>query len=186
MIKLASFRPEFFDNNGDQGNIEVLKAQLAAVGAAFEVSDDCLGADFLLIGDSSIAVHEHFEAELTALLPELKMRLVAGKPTLLVGRSWEYLAPLLDLPLTQGERVSKFVQLRVLDLEVFGYHNSTVVEPRFFSSGAFIGTTLFGPLLAKNPTVLKLIGTALGVEFEGDYFKESERLAKLVREATTF
>jgi hypothetical protein len=61
-----------------------------------------------------------------------------------------------------------------------------VVEPRFFVSGAFIGTTLFGPLLAKNPSVLKLLGSSLGVEFEGEFFSESERLANLVREATTF
>ena len=186
MIRIASFRPEFFDNNGDQGNIEALVAELTAVGAAFEISEDCVGADFLLIGDSSIAAHEHFEAELSALLPELKLRLTAGKPTLLVGRSWEYFAPLLGVILTHGERISKFVQLRVSEHEVIGYHNSTVIEPRFFVSGAFMGTTLFGPLLAKNPSLLKLLGNSLGVKFDSAHFKESERLAKLVREATTF
>ncbi len=186
MITIASFRPEYFDNNGDQGNITVLQAQLGAIGAAFEVTETCLGADFLMVGDSSIAVHEHFEKELLELVPELKLRLTAGKPTLLVGRSWEFFAPLLGIQVTSGERTSKFFELRVAEHEVIGYHNSTLVEPKFYISGAFIGTTLFGPLLAKNPSVLKLIGSALGVEFDGDYFRESERLARLVREATTF
>jgi CobQ-like glutamine amidotransferase family enzyme len=186
MIKLASFKPEFFDNNGDQGNIAVLATHLSAIGQAFELSGDCNESDFLMIGDSSIAVHEHYQRELSELLPELKLRLLAGKPTLLVGRSWEYFAPLLGVELSQGSRESKFVQLKVANHEVIGYHNSTVVEPRFFISGAFIGTTLFGPLLAKNPSVLKLLGSSLGVEFEGEFFRESERLANLVREATTF
>jgi hypothetical protein len=174
MIKLASFKPEYFDNNGDQGNLEVLAAHLVAAGQAFEVTTECSGSDFLLIGDSAIASHEHFQADLKDLLPELKLRLLAGKPTLLVGRSWEFFAPLLGVELSQGTR------------EVIGYHNSTVVEPRFFISGAFIGTTLFGPLLAKNPSVLKMLGSALGVQFEGEYFSEGERLANLVREGTIF
>jgi hypothetical protein len=186
MIKLASFKPEFFDNNGDQGNLEVLAAHLVAAGKAFEVTTECSGSDFLLIGDSAIASHEHFQAELNDLLPELKLRLLAGKPTLLVGRSWEFFAPLLGVELSQGTRESKFVKLRVSEHEVIGYHNSTVVEPRFFISGAFIGTTLFGPLLAKNPSVLKMLGSALGVQFEGKYFSEGERLANLVREGTIF
>ena len=186
MMKLSSFKPEFFDNNGDQGNLEVLTAQLAAIGQEFEVTDDCTAADFLLVGDTSIAAHEHFLTDLTDLLPELKLRLLAGKPTLLVGRSWEFFGPLLGIALSHGTRDSKFVQLRVSGHEVIGYHNSTVVEPRFFVSGAFIGTTLFGPLLAKNPGVLELLGSALGVQFDGDYFKQSEKLANQVREATIF
>ena len=186
MIKLATFRPEFFDNNGDQGNLEVLTAQLIASGQAFEVTEDCQGSDFLMIGDSSIAVHENFQDELRDLLPQLKLRLIAGKPTLLVGRSWEFFAPLLGVELSHGVRESQFVQLKVSDHEVIGYHNSTVVEPRVFISGAFMGTTLFGPLLAKNPSVLIMLGASLGVQFDGEYFRESERLANLVREATTF
>lgn len=186
MIKLASYRPEFFNNNGDQGNLEVLAAHLKAVGASFEISDDLVGSDFLLIGDSSIAAHDHFESELSALLSELRVRLLAGKPTLLVGRSWEYFSPMLGVELSHGERASKFFEVKVSEHDVLGYHNSTVVEPKFFISGAFLGTTLFGPLLAKNPSVLKLIGLSLGVNFEGKFFEESVRLAKLVREATTF
>ena len=186
MITLASYRPEFFNNNGDQGNLEVLAAHLKAVGVPFVVSDELVGSDFLLIGDSSIAAHDHFETELNALLPELKLRLLAGRPTLLVGRSWEYFAPLLGVELSHGERASKFFEVKVSEHEVLGYHNSTVIEPKFFVTGSFMGTTLFGPLLAKNPSVLKLIGLSLGVNFEGEFFDESVRLAKLVREETTF
>ncbi len=186
MITIASFKPEYFDNNGDQGNITALIAQLNSVAAPFERTDVCVGADFLMVGDSSIAAHEHFEKDLLELLPELKLRLKAGKPTLLVGRSWEIFAPLLGIRVTNEERISKFFELRVAEHEVIGYHNSTLLEPKFFISGAFIGTTLFGPLLAKNPSVLKLIGTSLGVDFDREFFRESERLARQVREAITF
>ena len=186
MIRLSSFRPEYFDNNGDQGNISVLGSQFEALSVPFEVSEDCIGSDFLLVGDSSIAAHAHFEAELLELLPEIRMRHLAGKPTLLVGRSFEFFAPHLGLELKIGDRESKFVKLRVQEHEVFGYHNSTVLEPRFYISGGFIGTTLFGPLLAKNPSVLKMLAGALGVELKGDFFEEGSRLANLVRETTTF
>ena len=186
MIKLASFRPEYFDNNGDQANLSVLIAHLTAVSVDFEVTQELVGSDFLLVGDSSIAAHNHFQAELMTLVPELKMRLMAGKPTLLVGRSYEFFAPLLGIELTHGERESKFVKIRVAHHEVVGYHNSAVLEPRFFISGAFVGTTLFGPVLAKNPSVLGAIGQALGAEFKGEFFERSEQLANLVRDATTF
>jgi hypothetical protein len=92
----------------------------------------------------------------------------------------------LGIDLKQGERESKFVSLRVLDHEVFGYHNSTVFEPRLQISGSFIGTTLFGPLFAKNPMLLKMIASSLGVELKGDYFERSVDLANKVREATIF
>jgi len=186
VIKLASFRPEYFDNNGDQGNISVLAAQFEAINVSYEVSQDCLGSDFMLVGDGSIAAHAHFENELLALLPEIKSRYLAGKPTLLVGRSFEFFAPLLGIDLRTGERESKFVKLRVQEHEVFGYHNSTVLEPRVFISGAFIGTTLFGPLLAKNPSVLKMLALSLGVELHGEFFEEGSRLANHVKDATTF
>ena len=186
MIKLSSFKPEYFDNNGDQGNMAVITAQLTALNIQFETTSDYQGSDFLLVGDCSIAVLGHFDSELTDLLAELKMRYLAGKPTLLVGRTYEYFAPLLGIDLKHGDRESKFVSLKVMDQEVFGYHNSTVLEPRLKITGSFIGTTLFGPLLAKNPMVLKMLLSSLGVELQGGYFEESVRLAKNVREATTF
>ncbi|MEY4560109.1 MAG: hypothetical protein RL460_86, partial [Actinomycetota bacterium] len=39
---------------------------------------------------------------------------------------------------------------------------------------------------AKNPSILKQLAQALGVELSGEFFEESERLANLVRETTTF
>ena len=53
MIRLSSFRPDFFDNNGDQGNISVLSSQFEALGVPFEITQDYVGSDFLLVGDSS-------------------------------------------------------------------------------------------------------------------------------------
>lgn len=186
MITLASFQPQYFDNNGDQSNVEVLRSHLVAIGVDVQITSECEGADFLLIGDSSIAAHSHFETELLGLLPEIKDRFALGKPTLLVGRSWEFYAPLLGLEIESGDRESTFVKLLVAGHEVIGYHNSTLLKPRFAINGSFIGTTLFGPLLAKNPSVLKLVAAGLGFELVGAFFDESQRLANLVRETTTF
>lgn len=186
MITLASFEPAMFNNNGDQGNLTALQAQLAAVDAQFSLVSDLENCDFLLIGDSSIAVHEHYRPQLDGLLPTLKLRLLAGKATLIVGRSFEYLAPKLGINLLHAERESKFVKLKVAEHEVFGYHNSTVVEPKFYLAGAFVGTTLFGPVIPKNPSLMAMLAKALGVELTGSYFEQSAVLADKVRESTTF
>lgn len=186
MIRLASFRPRFFDNNGDQGNITVIAAHLRSQGLVFEINEDITGSDFALVGDCSIAVLDEFRDELLALVPVLKLRLTAGLPTLLVGRSYEFLAEHLGIDLISGARESNFVSVQVLGHQVIGYHNSPVTEPRVFVSGAFIATTLFGPLLAKNPSLLELTLRSLGAETSNGFYLECLDLAEKVRSATTF
>ena len=62
-----------------------------------------------------------------------------------------------------GERVSEFRTVKSDGVEVSGYRNSTLVSDDLFIRGAFVGTTLFGPVLAKNPQLLSRIADALGV-----------------------
>jgi CobQ-like glutamine amidotransferase family enzyme len=165
MIKLATFMPEYFNNNGDQGNIEVLSKQLQWRGSQHRVSTTVFeDADFLLVGDASRAVMREFEAKLAELTDLISDRLKAGKATLLVGSSHEYFCSKIpELPrLKPLARVSEFREVTSGTLKVFGYRN-TEIDLDLFVEKAFISTSLFGPVLAKNQNLLDLVLGAMGV-----------------------
>jgi CobQ-like glutamine amidotransferase family enzyme len=158
--------PEYFNNNGDQGNIEILERQLSWRGLAFTTSSTQFeSADFLLVGDASRAAMRHFETDVTEMVPVLQSRLAQGSPTLLVGSAFEFFcARVQGLPaLGSVARASEFRSVRVGEVEAFGYRNSQS-DRDLFISGAFVGTTLFGPVLAKSPELLALILESLGVQ----------------------
>lgn len=166
MITLSTFMPEYFNNNGDQGNIEILERQLSWRGLAFTTSSNQFdSADFLLVGDASRAAMRHFDTALTEMVPVLQSRLTQGSPTLLVGSAFEFFcARVPGLPALRSlARASEFRSVREGEVEAFGYRNSQS-DRDLFISGAFIGTTLFGPFLAKSPEVLALILESLGVQ----------------------
>lgn len=165
MIKLATFMPEYFNNNGDQGNIEVLAKQLEWRGIQHSVtSTDFVDSDFLLVGDGSRAVMREFEADLDEIMELLQSRLSSGKATLLVGSSHEYFCSKLPgLPaLKTHSRVSEFREVSFGGQKAFGYRNSDK-DIDLFIDNAFISTTLFGPLLAKNQKILDLVLLSMGV-----------------------
>jgi CobQ-like glutamine amidotransferase family enzyme len=67
---------------------------------------------------------------------------------------------------------------------VIGYKNSELFGAEVFISGAFVGTQLYGPILAKNPDLLELILRGLGAEA---VFEESDLgLIAEVRSRTIF
>jgi CobQ-like glutamine amidotransferase family enzyme len=165
MIKLATFMPEYFNNNGDQGNIEVLKKQLEWRGVEFSLSSSDLDdSDFLLVGDGSRAVMREFESDLSSLSALLQERLDTGKATLLVGSSHEYFCSKLPgLPnLKTLSRVSEFREVTSGSQKAFGYRN-TDKDIDLFVDRAFISTSLFGPVLAKNQNLLNLVLASMGV-----------------------
>ena len=165
MIKLATFMPEYFNNNGDQGNIEVLAKQLEWRGIQHSVtSTEFADSDFLLVGDGSRAVMREFEADLAAITNLLQERLINGKATLLVGSSHEYFCSKLSgLPkLRTLSRVSEFREVTSGSQNAFGYRNSDK-DIDLFVVKAFISTTLYGPLLAKNQNLLDLVLSSMGV-----------------------
>ena len=186
MIKIFSFEPELFNNNGDQGNIEVLQSVLVAEGMDVQNTQNLVECDFVLIGDCSLAVLDKFKDSLNALTSTLKDRLEKGLPTLIIGRPFELLASNLGIQLEIGTRVSKFIEAEFEGIRVWGYHNSEVESPKFFINGAFIGSTLFGPLLAKNPEVLELLLSELGVKPKSDFYRRGVELAEKARQSTTF
>jgi CobQ-like glutamine amidotransferase family enzyme len=83
---------------------------------------------------------------------------------LLVGSSHEYFCSKLPgLPkLKTLSRVSEFREVTSGGQIAFGYRNSDK-DIDLFVEQAFISTTLFGPLLAKNQNVLDLVLSSMGV-----------------------
>ena len=165
MTHYFSFHHEHFDNNGDQGNLAVLKYFLTEQAVAFEESGELASADFVLIGDASRAAIREYGDELLDLASALQARHDAGLPTLLVGSSYEFLASQvtwLDSP-KLGSVVSEFRTVVTDEAgPVVGYRNSSISELDFVRNGDFIATTLFGPILAKNPNLLDQMLVACG------------------------
>ena len=165
MTRYFSFHGEYFDNNGDQGNLSVLKYFLAKQAVLFDETDELASADFVLVGDASRASIREYGEELLDLAPALQARYDAGLPTLVVGSSYEFLASQvtwLDTP-KLGSVVSEFRSVITDEAgPVLGYRNSAITDLDFVRSGDFIATTLFGPIMAKNPKLLDQMLVACG------------------------
>jgi CobQ-like glutamine amidotransferase family enzyme len=160
-----SFHSEHFDNNGDQGNLSVLRYFLAKQDVAFDEAGELASADFVLVGDASRAAMREYGDELLGLASVLKVRHDTGLPTLLVGSSYEFLASQvtwLETP-GRGSVVSEFRSVVTDEAgPVVGYRNSSILDLDFVRNGDFIATTLFGPILAKNPNLLDQMLVACG------------------------
>lgn len=165
MTRYFSFHKEHFDNNGDQGNLGVLKFFLSQQSVSFDEVSELASADFVLVGDASRAALREYGKELLDIAPALQARHVSGLPTLLIGSSYEFLASQVEwLETPRRGRVASEFRTIVTDEAgpVLGYRNSSLVELDFVRSGDFIATTLFGPILAKNPTLLDQMLLACG------------------------
>lgn len=162
MIRVFSFRPEYFNNNGDQGNLEALSHFTNQTVELVELEK----ADFALFGDGSRAAIREFTSELEGLVPELQKRLDTGAPTLLVGSAYEFFAPRLSgLPvLKYGKRVSEFRDVSAGSIDVKGYRNTEVIDEDLYVSGHFIATMMYGPVLAKNIGLLDHVAKGLSLE----------------------
>ena len=161
MIRIFSFEPKYFNNNGDQGNLEVISFLLRSSGVDYQLSDSVKGADFVLVGDASRAVINHFKDELHELRPSIVDRYSLGQATLIVGSAYEFFARDLGLSTKGIQRRSGFVTTAE---GFFGYQNTDVDLPAVFTNDAFLATNLFGPVLAKNPDLLGVIASALGIQ----------------------
>jgi hypothetical protein len=127
-------------------------------------SAEFIEADFLLVGDGSRAVMREFESDLSAMTDLVAERLGGGKATLLVGSSHEYFCSKLpELPdLKTLSRVSEFREVTSGNHKAFGYRN-TDKDVDLFIKEAFISTSLYGPILAKNQNLLDLVLSSMGV-----------------------
>ncbi|MDG2497070.1 MAG: hypothetical protein P8M68_02675 [Aquiluna sp.] len=158
MKSYFSFKPEHFNNNGDQGNIDVI-GHFADLQNVDLVKTDVLeNADFVLFGDASQAAMKHYEDDLGDFVESLKLRLENGLPTLLVGSCFELFWPLLTgVGFERSARVSEFRSVSSEAGVILGYRNSTVSNDDFIINRGFVGTTFFGPVLSINPELLNRI-----------------------------
>jgi len=161
VIKTFAFMPEHFNNNGDQGNIEVLAAELSAAKATHKFIGEIERADFVLFGDASRAAIRHYESELKVMRPLVRERFSKGLATLLVGSCYEFFAGDLGLELRKVTRRSEFVAG-----EYFGYRNTEYDLAPVTRNGLFVATSLYGPFLAKNPSYLSELLVGLGAKPE--------------------
>jgi len=182
IIRTWSYRPEFFNNNSDQANLLVLSRQLQWRGIEAEPTADLELADFVLIGDGSRAAVRQFATELEELAPKISKRFHDGSPTLIVGSAFEFfLDKIPELgSKTRGERSSEFRVAKELGVEAYGYRNTDLMTDLKIN-GSFVATTLYGPVLAKSPQVLKLILKGLGIAKELDQALAAE-LSELVQQ----
>jgi CobQ-like glutamine amidotransferase family enzyme len=67
--------------------------------------------------------------------------------------------------LKNAPRVSQHREVSFGDLRVFGYKNNEI-DVDFFIEQAFISTSLFGPILAKNENLLNIVLSSMGVTTE--------------------
>ena len=79
----------------------------------------------------------------------------------MVGSAYEFFAAEMGLSPKVVKRESKFV---TSSEGYFGYRNSDKDLPVCLVKESFIGTTLFGPVLAKNPQLLERVLNAVGAE----------------------
>ena len=149
--------PEHFNNNGDQGNIEVLSIELKAAKVEHAAIDKIEKSDCIMFGDASRAAMRHYKSELEGYRPLVRERFSEGLATLLVGSSYEFFAKDLGLELRQVARKSEFV-----NGDYFGYRNTEYDLKPVTRNGLFVATSLYGPFLAKNPSYLSELLIGLG------------------------
>ena len=165
MIKLAGLFSDHLNLNGDFGNLQVLDQQLSWRAMPHEIvsventEDLVVAPNFILIGHGSEAAWADIESNFVALIPRLRELLSAGATILAVSTGFEMAAKHgLINGVTVGAidaRISKFAITQDDSGDVLGYVNTDTDLPAIYREGSFIGTTLHGPLLAKNSDLLE-------------------------------
>jgi lipid II isoglutaminyl synthase (glutamine-hydrolysing) len=197
MIRLGLLFPEHLNLNGDFGNLEVLSRQLEWRGHAHELveitqkSQLDSGLNFLLIGHGSEAAWADIAEQFTKMQEGISGLISAGVPVLAVSSGF---ANLVSRGLVPGlsvspiaDRISKFEIVIDQGSEVLGYVNVDNNLPPIHRSGSLIGTTLHGPILAKNThlleSVLAQIADSAGETLQANQdAKKAGLLADLVAE----
>ncbi len=164
MIRLGRLFPKHLNLNGDFGNLEVLSRQLGWRGLESEIVDICVAddivddLDFILVGHGSEAAWQDILNDFRQLEAKLLTLKAKGVVILAVSTGFEHS---VEIGLIEGisveaieQRVSKFVIYPDGKSEVLGYVNVNNNLPPIHRCGSVIGTTLHGPVLAKNPGLL--------------------------------
>jgi hypothetical protein len=169
ILTLASFRPSLFNVIGDQGNLEVLAAEIAWAGVTPNVVELSLQnlaeVDFALFGSASLATMRAAEPELASMSQQIKSRVQRGLPTIFLGTSYlRFATEVFGLDHSTGNYVSDYYRGEFDSKPLIGYLNSDSTLPVLEMTGGQIGSLLSGPLLAKNRWILSLVASQLGIE----------------------
>jgi lipid II isoglutaminyl synthase (glutamine-hydrolysing) len=187
MIRLAALFPEHLNLNGDQGNLEVIRKQLAWRGIASEVVSvsSILDLDesfaLIFIGHGSVAAWQDLEDRFAGLSARVRELAESGTRVLAVSTGFEAAIKhkiCVDVVANRmPNRVSKFEVIEESGSEVLGYVNTDKDLPALHRCGTFIGTTLHGPVLVKNPELLEEILRGLA-DFAGLSLSEIQNKEK--------
>lgn len=179
-MKLVSYDAGHFNTNGDQGNLEIIAAELRWRALSAEVvsstaPSDLEAADLVLFGGASRAVMRHHSQHLTSLLPVLRARASRLATTIFIGSSFEFFAePLFGLEARPASRSSDYYSGEFGSNRVIGYLNTETDLPPLAIDSRQIGSLLTGPLLLKNRWLLKDVLQWLGVATDLPEEKEAE------------
>jgi CobQ-like glutamine amidotransferase family enzyme len=166
---LVSYDARHFNTNGDQGNLEIIAAELRWRSVDFDAvsstsPQELEDADVLLFGGASRAVMRHHSQHLTSLLPTLRARARKLATTIFIGSSFEFFAePLFGLEARPAGRSSDYYSGEFGANSVIGYLNTETDLPPLVIDSRQIGGLLTGPLLLKNRWLLNDVLNWLGV-----------------------
>lgn len=153
--------------NGDQGNVLVLLEYLKACGVeAQQVQNpEQLGANpphFVLLGHGSKASMASIKQQLAQLKPQLQ-QWQQTVPGLAVGSSvlWLVENGLSAQRLNVGPQESEFVTTSFEGSAVLGYRNTDSGLANLSQNGLWLESMLHGPILAKNPVLLRAIAATI-------------------------
>lgn len=187
MITIGAFFGNEFNQNGDLANLEVI--QRACVNAGSYVvakpnlqdGQQLFDADYLVVGDGSKAHQRHRSSEITGLVEIVREREHEGKPTLLVGSSYEHLWGKLTGSEFEARksRLSGFYSTLVEGHEFWGYVNTQSSMPLLAQHGSTTGTAFFGPFLARNVYALEKLLASLGCKADDSFLTELRRLMEI-------
>ena len=160
MIRLLNLFANHLDLNGDAANTLVLQRRAEWGGLAVVTENVELNQpwptqrpDFVLVGHGSAAAWRQAYPALKANAATLEQWMLAGTKVLAVSSGFAALHGMLPgLPnsIDKTERTSKFMVVDFEDKQIYGYRNSDLEMPDIVRHDNLIGTTLHGPLLAKN------------------------------------
>lgn len=171
MIQLGALFPDHLNLNGDLGNLLVLQKQFEWRGLQAHITPVTTAEglrrdyDLLFIGHGSDAAWEDIHRIMPELTQILKSLIEADRPIMAVSTGFEKAVAtgvFSNLPVEpRADRVSKFEVLEDGGSQVLGYLNTDSDLPGIYRSGNFLGTMLHGPVLSRNPEMLRLLLTSL-------------------------
>ena len=151
--------------NGDQGNALVLMEYLKACGVETQQVQDPeqLGANtpnFVLLGHGSKASMASIWQQLEQLKPQLQ-HWQQTVPGLAVGSSvlWLVENGLSPQRVNAGPQQSEFVTTNFDGSAVLGYRNTDSGLANLSKNGEWVESMLHGPVLAKNPVLLRSVAS---------------------------